>query len=170
MILQGRIWKLGDNIDTDVIIPATYLNSTDPDFLARHCLEPILPGFADKVQPGDILVAGRNFGGGSSREHAPLALKACRLAAVVAESFARIFFRNAVNIGLPVIEAVGLTGQVRTGDLIRINLDVGQITLLRTGVIVRSRPMADFMSDLMKAGGLMNYQRQRQAARKRKRI
>lgn len=170
MIIKGRVWKFKDNIDTDVIIPATYLNSTDPAFLARYCLKPIQPDFAEKVEAGDIIVAGKNFGCGSSREHAPLALKGCRIAAVVAESFARIFFRNAINIGLPVIEAPGLARRVRFHDRIQINLDTGLITLLRTGVVIQGTAVTGLMRELIKAGGLMKYQHRRATRLKRKKI
>jgi len=161
MVIKGKVWKFGDDIDTDIIIPATYLNSTDPTFLGRHCLEPVRPDFSRRVRPGDIVVAGRNFGCGSSREHAPLALKGCRVAAVVAASFARIFFRNAINIGLPVVESPELARKLKNGDRVRIDLDRGLITVIGTGHTAEIAPFPDFLQAIIAAGGLMRYQQKR---------
>ncbi len=168
MIIQGRVWKFGDDIDTDVIIPAHYLSSTDPDELARHCMEPVRPDFYRSVRPGDIIVAGRNFGCGSSREHAALAIKGCHIAGVVAASFARIFFRNAINIGLPVIEAPMVTEELKTGDRLSIDLDQGELRSEKDKVVQRCRirPFPGFLQSIIKAGGLMEFQKNR-TARKR---
>jgi len=164
MIIRGRVWIFGDDIDTDVIIPAYYLNSTDPAELARHCMEPVSPGFHQSVRPGDIIVAGRNFGCGSSREHAPLALKGCRIAAVVARSFARIFYRNAINIGLPVVEAAFPAGELKKGDSLTIDLSRGEIFRSGKGKNkkkYRIEPFPDFLRGIIACSGLMNYHKNR---------
>ena len=127
LILKGKVWKFGDNIDTDVIIPARYLNTTDVKELSLHCMEGIKEDFAGQVSPGDIIVAGTNFGCGSSREHAPIAIKACGISCVMAESFARIFFRNAINIGLPILESKEAVREIKEGDKIEIDLIAGEI-------------------------------------------
>ena len=157
MKTRGRIWTFGDNIDTDVIIPATHLQLSSPDQLAAHCMEPINPGFAQAVRPGDIIVAGRNFGCGSSREHAPVAIKASGVAAVVAGSFARIFFRNAINIGLPVIECQGLREVVSEGDELEIDLDGGSIRQIKNGAAHPIEPYPPFIQTIIEHGGLMNF-------------
>ncbi len=158
MKFHGRIWTFGDNVDTDQIIPARYLTSSDPLHLARHVMEEADPTFPEKVQRGDIIVAGENFGCGSSREHAPLAIKAAGIACVVAKSFARIFYRNAFNLGLPIFESPDLVSSVTNGDVIEIDGTVGTITLhgpkMRTFTI---EPIPPFMQELLQAGGLMNY-------------
>jgi len=156
MEFEGRAWVFGDDVDTDLIIPARYLNTTDPAVLAAHCLEAADPDFARKVQAGDILVAGKNFGCGSSREHAPVAIKAAGVACVVARSFARIFFRNAINIGLPILECPE-AARVREGDVLRIEADSGRITNITRGETYQAVPFPAFMQEIIRAGGLMNY-------------
>ena len=155
MTIRGKAWKFGDDVDTDLIIPARYLNTSDVSELAKHCLEPVNRSWAGKVAPGDIIVAGRNFGCGSSREHAPLAIKGVGVGAVVAVSFARIFYRNAFNIGLPVIEAPEAAAAVAEGDEIEISLEDGKITA--GGRSYPFSPIPDFMMDLVRAGGLMPW-------------
>ena len=149
--------KYGDNVDTDVIIPARHLNTSDPEELAAHCMEDIDPAFAGKVQSGDILVAGRNFGCGSSREHAPIAIKASGISCVVAESFARIFYRNALNIGLPILECPDAAKAISDGDEVLVELATGEIADLTTGQRFRAEPFPPFMMDLVAAGGLAAY-------------
>ncbi|GBD17149.1 2,3-dimethylmalate dehydratase small subunit [bacterium HR26] len=165
MIIRGRVWKFGDNIDTDVIIPARYLVTIDPEELAQHVMEDIDPEFAGKVQPGDIIVAGRNFGCGSSREHAPIAIKAAGVQAVVAQSFARIFFRNAINIGLPVVEAPEAVAEIETGDVIEIDTDAGTVRNTRTGKTYQSTQYDEFIQQIIRAGGLMQAVAERVKAR-----
>jgi 3-isopropylmalate/(R)-2-methylmalate dehydratase small subunit len=157
MILSGRAWKYGDDVDTDVIIPARYLNTSDPAELARHCMEDLDPGFAAGVSPGDIVVAGKNFGCGSSREHAPIAIKACGVAAVVARSFARIFYRNAFNMGLPIFQAPQAVGEIEPGDALSIDMRGGTIRNRTRGREYRIAPVPPFMQELVAAGGLLNY-------------
>jgi 3-isopropylmalate/(R)-2-methylmalate dehydratase small subunit len=157
--LSGRVWKYGDNVDTDVIIPARYLNTTDPAILAQHCLEDMDPDFASGVQPGDIIVAGRNFGCGSSREHAPLSIKGAGVAAIVAESFARIFFRNAINIGLPILESPEAAQDAQPGDMLAIDLSAGSVVNRRTGQTYAAKPYPAFMLEIIQAGGLVPYTR-----------
>lgn len=154
MTIRGKAWKFGDDIDTDLIIPARYLNTTDIAELAKHCLEPVNPEWAGRVAAGDVIVAGKNFGCGSSREHAPLAIKGVGVAAIVAVSFARIFYRNAFNIGLPVIEAPEAAA-IAEGDELEIFLDEGTITA--GGRSYPFSPIPDFMMDLVRAGGLMPW-------------
>jgi 3-isopropylmalate dehydrogenase/3-isopropylmalate/(R)-2-methylmalate dehydratase small subunit len=155
--IRGRAWRFGDDIDTDIIIPARYLNTTDVGELASHCMEPVSPDFAKAVQPGDIVVGGKNFGCGSSREHAPLALKGCGVAAVVAASFARIFYRNAFNIGLPVVESAPAAAAIRQGDEIEIDLAGGSIFNATRGERYGFSPIPAFMMELIAAGGLMAW-------------
>lgn len=157
MELRGRVWRVGDNVDTDVIIPARFLNTIDPRELAAHCLEDLDPTFRSRVQPGDILVAGRNFGCGSSREHAPIAIKASGIACVVATSFARIFYRNAINIGLPILECPEASSRIAAGDEVKINLEEGLIEHLTRQETYSARPFPPFMRELMAAGGLLPY-------------
>ncbi|TDA66966.1 MAG: 3-isopropylmalate dehydratase small subunit [Clostridia bacterium] len=157
MEFSGRVWRLGDNIDTDVIIPARWLNTTDPQELASHCLEDIQPEFNHAVQAGDIIVAGRNFGCGSSREHAPIAIKASGVACVVATSFARIFYRNAINIGLPILECPGGTGSTETSHQLLVNVENGRVKNLTTGEVYQANPFPPFMRELIRAGGLLPY-------------
>lgn len=157
MILEGKVWRYGDNVDTDVIIPARYLNTADPKELAMHCMEDIDSTFAQKVQKGDIIIADKNFGCGSSREHAPVAIKASGVPVVIADSFARIFYRNGINIGLPLLEIGEAVKNFNAGDKIRIDLNAGTIENLNTGIVCNSQPLPDFIQDIAKAGGLVNY-------------
>jgi len=163
-VIRGRVWKFGDNIDTDVIIPFKYKARTiDPKELAQHVMEGIDPDFSKKVKPGDIIVAGKNFGCGSSREQAPLAIKAAGIAAVVAESFARIFFRNAINIGLPVLEVKGIFEKTDSGDLLEIDLSQGMVKNLSKGLTFKAAPMPDTLMEILKEGGLVNYLKKHRA-------
>ena len=157
----NRVWRLGDNVDTDVIIPARYLSTTDPVELARHCLEDLDPGFAGAVRVGDVIVAGTNFGCGSSREHAPLAIKAAGVSLVVAASFARIFFRNAINIGLPLVEAPLAASAIGDGDRVAFDGGIGVLTNLTTGQSWPVRPFPDFLQEIIDAGGLVELTRRR---------
>lgn len=164
MIFKGRVWKFGDNIDTDAIIPARYLNTSDPKELARHVMEDADSSFPSKVQPGDIIVASSNFGCGSSREHAPIALKAAGIQAVVAGSFARIFYRNAFNIGLPIFESEEASLKVREGDVIEIDGDRGIISNTTSSQQYTSKPIPPFMQELISAGGLIEWTKKRLSA------
>jgi 3-isopropylmalate/(R)-2-methylmalate dehydratase small subunit len=161
MTLRGRIWKYGDNVDTDVIIPARYLSVSTPRDLARHCLEDLDSAFAGAVRPGDVIVAGRNFGCGSSREHAALAIKGAGVGCVVARSFARIFFRNAINVGLPIVECPAAVEGAEAGHHLDIDLDAGRLCNLTTGAVYQAEPFPPFMMDIIGAGGLVPYTRQR---------
>ena len=152
-----KVHKYGDNIDTDVIIPARHLNTSDPAELAAHCMEDIDAAFAGRVRPGDILVAGRNFGCGSSREHAPLAIKASGVACVIAESFARIFYRNALNIGLPILECPAAARAISAGDEVSVDFETGEIADETTGRTFMAESFPPFMLDLIAAGGLAAY-------------
>jgi len=155
-IIKGRVFKYGDNIDTDVIIPARYLNTRNPDELAMHCMEDIDREFPKKVKEGDIMVAGQNFGCGSSREHAPIAIKASGISCIIASSFARIFFRNAINIGLPILECRSAADDIQNGDIVEVNLKEGIIRDITTGKEYRAEPFPDFMQEIINAGGLIN--------------
>lgn len=166
MKLMGTVWKYGDNVDTDAIIPARYLNVSTPEELARHCMEDIDTSFASAVQPGDIVVAGENFGCGSSREHAPLTIKGSGVSCVVAKSFARIFYRNAINIGLPILECPEALEETQKGDQLTIDLRAGTITNERTGRTYRTSPFPDFIMEIVQAGGLVPYTRERLQARR----
>ncbi|WP_296971861.1 3-isopropylmalate dehydratase small subunit [Tepidanaerobacter sp. EBM-38] len=157
MIFKGKAWIYEDNIDTDVIIPARYLNTTDPKELASHCMEDLDPDFSTKVEAGDIIVAGNNFGCGSSREHAPLAIKSAGISCVVASSFARIFYRNSINIGLPILECKDCNKKIKTGDILEIDTDKGIISNITSGEIFEARPFPEFIKGIINAGGLMNY-------------
>ncbi len=161
MTNRGKVWKYGDNVDTDVIIPARYLNVSDPAELARHCLEDLDAGFAGAVQPGDVLVAGENFGCGSSREHAPLAIKGAAVSCVVARSFARIFFRNAINVGLPILACPAAVGDAEAGHRLEIDLEAGRIHNRTTGRTHQAEPYPPFMMAIIRAGGLVPYTRKR---------
>ena len=161
MKIQGKAFKYGDNVDTDVIIPARYLNTPDAKELATHCMEDIDPQFARTVRQGDVIVAGRNFGCGSSREHAPLAIKASGVACVVAASFARIFYRNALNIGLPILECPDAAAAISAGDTVAVDFDTGVITDETTGRTFQGEPFPPFMQELIAAGGLAAYRRAR---------
>jgi len=157
MILEGKAWTFGDDVDTDQIIPARYLTSSDPDELAKFVMEDARAGFSALVETGDILVTGKNFGCGSSREHAPIAIKARGIACVIAPSFARIFYRNALNIGLPIFECAEAAEAVEEGDRIRVNGDTGVIENLTRNETYQAVPFPPFMQELIAAGGLMNY-------------
>jgi len=157
MEAQGTVFKYGDNVDTDVIIPARYLNSTDPAELAKHCMEDIDKEFVAKVKKGDIIVADKNFGCGSSREHAPLAIKAAGVSCVIAETFARIFYRNSINIGLPIIECPKAAEAIKAGDQVKVDFDSGLITDLTTGESFQGQSFPPFMQKIITAGGLVNY-------------
>jgi 3-isopropylmalate/(R)-2-methylmalate dehydratase small subunit len=157
MELKGKVHKFGDDINTDEIIPARYLNTSDPAELARHAMEDADPEFVGKVKPGDFIVAGKNFGCGSSREHAPVALKAAGVAAVIAASFARIFYRNSFNMGLPILESPEAAAEIAGGREISVNLNTGVITDLTTGKKYPSQPLPPFMQELLADGGLMAH-------------
>ena len=158
MKLSGKIWKFGDNIDTDAIIPARYLNTWDPKALASHCMEDADPDFMKKMKPGDMIVGGENFGCGSSREHAPIAIKAAGIACVVARTFARIFYRNAFNMGLPIFECDELWGRVNDGAEIEVDADGGLIRIVGVAADpLRIPPVPPFMQELIADGGLMNH-------------
>ena len=157
MIIKGKAWKFEDNIDTDVIIPARYLNTSDPKELALHCMEDYDSEFVKKMDQGDIIVAGRNFGCGSSREHAPIALKAAGISCVIAPSFARIFFRNAINIGLPIFESEEITNQCSEGDLLEIDTTKGTINNLSKDKVYKTNLLPEFIQKLISAGGLREY-------------
>jgi 3-isopropylmalate/(R)-2-methylmalate dehydratase small subunit len=157
MIFKGKIWKFGDNIDTDAIIPARYLNTSDPEELAKHCMEDADPAFVTKMKPGDIIVGGENFGCGSSREHAPIAIKAAGISCVVAKSFARIFYRNAFNMGLPIFESRDLFDAVAEGGKITLDGAKGKITVDGTDQKFSISPIPPFMEQLIADGGLMKH-------------
>ena len=165
MKIRGRCWKFGENIDTDLIIPARYLNTSDPEELAKHCMEDADPTFASKVSKGDIIVAGKNFGCGSSREHAPIAIKAAGVAAVIAPTFARIFYRNSFNMGLPIFESPEAAQAIEEGHEVEIDGDTGVITDLTTGQTFQAQPIPPFMQELIADGGLIAHiMKQRRAA------
>ncbi len=157
MQFKGKAWKFGDDVDTDAIIPARYLNTSDPKALAAHCMEDADPQFAGKVRAGDIIVAGKNFGCGSSREHAPIAIKAAGLSCVIAHSFARIFYRNAFNMGLPILECPEAIEALSTGDELDVDLDHGIIVNRTKNEKYQAQPIPPFMQKLLQAGGLMAY-------------
>ena len=157
MKLKGKAWKFGDDVNTDEIIPARYLNTTDPKEMATHCMEDIDPDFVKKASPGDIIVADKNFGCGSSREHAPIAIKAAEISCVIAKSFARIFYRNAINIGLPILECKEAALKINEGDEIEADLASGTITNLTRKETYKAQPFPEFMQKIIAAGGLMKY-------------
>ena len=157
MKAEGRVFKFGDNVDTDVIIPARYLNSSDPAELAQQCMEDIDAEFVKKVKKGDIIVADKNFGCGSSREHAPIAIKAAGVSCVIADTFARIFYRNAINIGLPILECPAAAAAIKDGDEVEVNFDDGVITDKTTGETFQGQAFPEFMQKIIKAEGLVNY-------------
>ena len=157
MQAQGHVFKYGDNIDTDVIIPARYLNSSDPADLATHCMEDIDKEFVKKVQKGDIIVANKNFGCGSSREHAPIAIKASGVSCVIAETFARIFYRNAINIGLPIMECPEAAKEIEAGDEVRVDFDSGTVENLTKGTSYKGQAFPPFMQKIIGAGRLVSY-------------
>lgn len=157
MEAKGRVFKYGDNVDTDVIIPARYLNSSDPAELAQHCMEDIDQEFVKRVNKGDIIVANKNFGCGSSREHAPIAIKAAGVSCVIAETFARIFYRNAINIGLPIIECPEAAREIAAGDEVEIDFDSGRIYDRTKGTEYKGQAFPPFMQKIIEAEGLINY-------------
>ena len=161
MKLRGKVHKYGANVDTDAIIPARYLNVSDPAQLARHCMEDIDKRFAEMVRPGDFIVADSNFGCGSSREHAPLAIKAAGVSGVIARSFARIFYRNAINIGLPILECDEAVVGTESGDVLEVELATGEIRNLTKNKVFKAKPYPDFMLELISAGGLIEHTRRR---------
>jgi 3-isopropylmalate/(R)-2-methylmalate dehydratase small subunit len=156
MKIKGKVHKFGNNINTDEIIPAKFLNISDARELGSHCMEGIVPGFAKRIKKGDIIVGGKNFGCGSSREHAPVSIKACGVSSVIAESFARIFYRNAINIGLPILECKQ-AGKIKKNNLLEINLNRGIIRNLTKGQTYRAMSFPKFMQELIAAGGLMQW-------------
>ena len=166
MKLKGTVHKYGADVNTDVIIPARYLNVSDPDELAKHCMEDIDADFLDKVKPGDIIMATSNFGCGSSREHAPLAIKAAGVACIIAASFARIFFRNAINIGLPLLECAAAVENTDSGDILEVDLEKGEIKNVTKDKTYSAKSYPQFMADLIKMGGLVEYTRKRLASRR----
>ena len=166
MELKGKVHKYGADVNTDVIIPARYLNVSDPAELAKHCMEDIDPEFVNKVQPGDIIMATTNFGCGSSREHAPLAIKAAGVSCVIAKSFARIFFRNAINIGLPLLECDEAVDKTEAGDTLEVDLSQGEIKNPTNGTTFTAKPYPDFMAELISAGGLIEHTKMRLASRR----
>lgn len=157
MIAQGTVFRYGDNVDTDVIIPARYLNTSDPKELAKHCMEDIDAEFVNKVKTGDIIVADKNFGCGSSREHAPIAIKASGISCVIASTFARIFYRNAINIGLPIVECPEAVKGINAGDVVSVDFSSGIITNETTGKTFKGEPYPEFMQNIIAAGGLVEY-------------
>jgi 3-isopropylmalate/(R)-2-methylmalate dehydratase small subunit len=160
MNIKGKSWKFKDNVDTDVIIPARYLNSSDPKELASHCMEDIDKDFTKKIATGDIIVAGKNFGCGSSREHAPIAIKNAGISCVVAESFARIFYRNSINIGLPIFESAEASQKISKGDELEVNAETGEIKNISKNESYKAVPMPPFIQKIIKLGGLMEYVKQ----------
>ena len=159
-MFEGKVWRYGDNIDTDVIIPARYLNTFEPKARAAHCMEDIDTTFAKEVVAGDIMVGGKNFGCGSSREHAPIAIAASGVPVVIAASFARIFYRNGINIGLPLLEIGDAVEKISAGDHLRVDTATGAIENLSTGDTFRAHPLPGFVQDIARAGGLLNYSRE----------
>ena len=157
MKLKGRVWKFGDHIDTDLIIPARFLNVSDKNELAKNCFADLRPDFATQVKSGEIMVAGENFGCGSSREHAPIAIKAAGIGCIIAKSFARIFYRNAFNIGLPILEAPDVFDLMTEGDRVSINLASGEIRNEETGQVIKAMPLPPFMQSIVECGGLVPY-------------
>ena len=157
MTFEGKAHVYGDNVDTDGIIPARYLTSTEPAELAKHAMEDLDPEFVDRVQVGDIMVGGRNFGSGSSREHAPLAIKGAGIAVIVASSFARIFYRNAINVGLPIVVCPGASDGAATGDAFRVDLEGGIVENVTKGICLEASPLPPFMKEILDAGGLMPW-------------
>jgi 3-isopropylmalate/(R)-2-methylmalate dehydratase small subunit len=166
---RGKVHKYGDDVNTDVIIPARYLNVYDPAELAQHCMEDLDPDFLKRVKPGDIIVAGTNFGCGSSREHAPLAIKAAGISCVIAKSFARIFYRNAIDIGLPILECEDAVDRTQAGDILEVELSTGEIKNVTRNLTFRAKPYPDFMLELIKTGGLIEYTKRKIAAQRSRR-
>ena len=166
MIIKGKVHKYGADVNTDAIIPARYLNVTEPDQLAGHCMADIDKDFIKRVKPGDIIVATTNFGCGSSREHAPLAIKASGISCIIAQSFARIFFRNAFNIGLPLLECAGVVANTEAGDVLEIDLGSGKIKNLTRSMIFTAQPYPEFMAELIADGGLIKHTQKRLDSRR----
>ena len=162
MKFKGTVWRFGTNVDTDAIIPARYLNTSNPDELAKHCMEDADPQFVKKMQPGDIILADRNFGCGSSREHAPLAIKAAGVSCVIAKSFARIFYRNAFNMGLPIFESEEAVDNTLEGDILEVDATSGEIINHTHNRIYKANPIPAFMQELIACGGLMKYAQKKQ--------
>ena len=160
-MLKGKVHKYGANVDTDAIVPARYLNISDSKLLAQHCMEDIDKDFVKNVRPGDIIMATTNFGSGSSREHAPIAIKASGVSCVIAKTFARIFFRNAINIGLPLLECEEAVNNTESGDILEVDLSSGKIKNITNGKQFTAKPYPDFMSQLIAAGGLIDYTKKR---------
>jgi 3-isopropylmalate/(R)-2-methylmalate dehydratase small subunit len=165
-MLKGKVHKYGADVNTDVIIPARYLNVSEPAELAKHCMEDIDTDFVNRVEPGDIIVATTNFGCGSSREHAPLSIKAAGISCIIAKTFARIFFRNAINIGLPLLECDEAVDNTEAGDILEVDLGRGKIKNLTSGMEFAAKPYPDFMNELISAGGLIEYTKNRLARRR----
>ncbi len=157
MKAEGKVFRYGDNVDTDVIIPARYLNTSEKDELRKHCMEDIDPDFVKNVQLGDIIVAGKNFGCGSSREHAPIAIKASGVSCVIASTFARIFFRNSINIGLPILECPEAAAEIKAGDELSVDFSTGEIADKTSGKTYYAEPFPEFMQRLIESGGLIGY-------------
>ena len=165
-MLKGKVHKYGSNVDTDAIIPARYLSVSEAAELAKHCMEDIDKDFVSKVKPGDIIVATTNFGCGSSREHAPRAIKAAGISCIIAKSFARIFFRNAINIGLPLLECDEAVAKTKAGDILEVDLSSGKIKNLNNGMTFTAKSYPDFMAELISAGGLIKHTKKRLAGRR----
>ena len=164
--MKGKVHKYGADVDTDAIIPARYLNVSEPAKLAKHCMEDIDQDFVSRIKPGDIIMATTNFGCGSSREHAPLAIKAVGVSCIIAKSFARIFFRNAINIGLPLLECEEAVDKTEAGDTLEVELSSGRIKNLTKGMAFAAKPYPDFMAELISAGGLIEHTKKRLAGRR----
>jgi len=155
--MKGKVHKFGDNVDTDQIIPARYLNTSDPEELAKYCMEDADPDFVNRMNKGDIIIGGENFGCGSSREHAPISIKAAGISAVIAKSFARIFYRNSINIGLPILESCEAAEEIQEGSEVSIDLTSGEIKDLSSGKIYKAQPFPNFMQKIIDADGLISY-------------
>lgn len=161
-MIRGKVWKFGDHVDTDVIIPARYLNAPEPSELAKHCMEDIDSSFAGSVQAGDIMVGGWNFGCGSSREHAPVAIQASGITCVIAASFARIFYRNSINIGFPILECPEASEAIKAGDIVTVDTETGKITDETTGQVFEAKPFPPFIQKIVESGGLLPYLKEKQ--------
>lgn len=161
-MIRGKVWKFGDHVDTDVIIPARYLNAPEPSELAKHCMEDIDASFAGAVQSGDIMVGGWNFGCGSSREHAPVAIQASGITCVIAASFARIFYRNSINIGFPILECPEASEAIKAGDIVTVDTETGKITDETTGQVFEAKPFPPFIQKIVESGGLLPYLKEKQ--------
>lgn len=161
-MIRGKTWKFGDHVDTDVIIPARYLNAPEPSELAKHCMEDIDKSFSGAVQAGDIMVGGWNFGCGSSREHAPVAIQASGISCVIAASFARIFYRNSINIGFPILECPEASEAIKAGDIVTVDTETGKITDETTGQVFEAKPFPPFIQKIVESGGLLPYLKEKQ--------